>query len=86
MLLGGANCDLKSSKNPNARELKQLFSEYQSEKIITDYTMVAVTTDEAGEHSTSKSLTDHFSTNRTKYTVISSVVQWEIESQYSHGG
>ena len=76
MLLGDTNCDFKSSKNANAKQLRQLYSEYQLQQMITDYTRIAVTTDEAaGEHSTSKSLIDHFSTNRAKYIVMSGVVK-----------
>ena len=37
ILMGDTNSDLKSSKNPNAKTLKQLYREYQFEQIITDY-------------------------------------------------
>ena len=82
MLLGDTNCDFKSSKNPNAKQLRHLYSEYQLQQMITDYTRVAVTTDETGEHSTSKSLIDHFSTNRAKYIVKSGVVQLGMVDHY----
>ena len=82
MLLGDTNCDFKSSKNPNAKRLKQLYSEYQLQQMITDYTSVAVTTDGTGEDSTSKSLIDHLSTNRAKYIVKSGVVQLGMLGHY----
>ena len=82
VLLGDTNCDLKSSKNPNAKQLRQLYSEYQLQQMITDYTRVAVTTDETGEHSTSKSLIDHFSTNRAKCIVKSGVLQLGMVDHY----
>ena len=82
MLLGDTNCDFKSSKNPNTKKLKQLYSEYQLQQMITDYIRVAVTTDEIGENSTSKSLIGHFSTNRAKYIVKSGVVQLGMVDHY----
>ena len=82
ILMGDTNCDLKSSKNPNAKILKQLYREYQFEQIITDYTRVAVTTNETGESITSKSLIDHFSTNRAKYIVKSGVLELGMVDHY----
>ena len=50
--------------------------------MITDYTRVVVTSDETGKHCTSKSLIDHFSTDRAKYIVKSSVVQLGMVDHY----
>ena len=72
----------KAAKIQNAKQLRQLYSEYQLQQMITDDTRVAVTTDETGEHSTSKSLIDHFSTNRVKYIVKSGVVQLGMVDHY----
>ena len=47
--MGDKNCDLKSSQHPNARKLIQLYCEYQLEDMITDYTRIAVATNETGE-------------------------------------
>ena len=80
--MGDTNCDLKSSKNPNAKTLKHPYGEYQFEQMITDYTRVAVTTNETGESTTSKSLIDHFSTNRAKYILKSGVVELGIVDHY----
>ena len=80
--MGDTNCDLKSSKHPNAKTLKQLYREYQFEQLITDYTRVAVTTNETGESTTSKSLIDHFSTNRAKYIVKSGVLEIGMVDHY----
>ena len=82
ILMGDTNCDLKSSKNPNAKTLNQLYREYQFEQLITDYTRVAVTTNETGESTTSKSLIDHFSTNRAKYIVKSGVLEIGMVDHY----
>ena len=82
ILMGDTNCDLKSSKNPNAKMLKQLYREYQFEQMFTDYARVAVTTNETGESTTSKSLIDHFSTNRAKYIVKSGVLELGMVDHY----
>ena len=50
--------------------------------MINDYSRVAVVTNETGEHSTSKSLIDHFSTNRAKYISKSGVVQLGMVDHY----
>ena len=72
----------KAAKIQTQKKLRQLYSEYQLQQMITDYTRVAVTTDETGKHSTSKSLIDHFSTNRAKYIVKSGVVQLGMVDHY----
>ena len=43
---------------------------------------VAVTTNETGESTTSKSLIDHFSTNRAKYIVKSGVLEQGMVDHY----
>ena len=50
--------------------------------MITDYTRVAVITNETGESTTCKSLIDHFSTNRAKYIVKSIVLQLGMVNDY----
>jgi len=67
ILIGDTNCDLKCSKNANAKQLKSIYSEYQLVQLIKSYTRVAVTTTESGEQSTNNTLIDHFCSSRSKY-------------------
>ena len=83
-LLCDINCDLKTSKiNPNTKKLRQLYSAYQVEQIITEYTRVAVTSKETGELSTSKSLIDHFPTNRPQHILKSGVLEIGMADHYT---
>ena len=83
ILMGDTNCDLKSSKNLNAKTLELWYREYQFEQMITDYTRIAVTTNETGESTTSKSLMDHFSTKRAKYIVKCGALEQGMADHYA---
>ena len=68
ILVGDTNCDYKKPKDCNTRKLKLIYSGFQFEQLITDLTRVAATTcSKNGEISTSKTIIDHFSTNRPNF-------------------
>ena len=75
ILCGDTNCDFKDPKNKNTKLLKQLYNEYQLEQLIKDYTRVAVRITKENEHHTSKTLIDHFSTNKPKHILSSGVIK-----------
>ena len=69
------NCDFKDPKNKNTKLLKQLYNEYQLEQLMKDHTRVAVRATKESEHHTSKTLIDHFSTNKSRYILSSGVIK-----------
>ena len=76
------NCDFKDPKNKNTKLLKQLYNEYQLKQLIKDLTRVAVRASKESEHHTSKTLIDHFSTNKPKYILSSGVVKSGMVDHY----
>ena len=82
ILCGDTNYDLKDPKNKNTKLLKQLYNEYQLEQLIKDYTRVAVRATKENEHHTSKTLIDHFSTNKPKYILSSGVLKSGMVDHY----
>ena len=81
-MCGDTNCDFKDPKNKNTKLLKQLYNEYQLEQLIKDYTRVAVRITKENEHHTSKTLIDHFSTNKPKYILSSGVIKSGMVDHY----
>ena len=54
VLTGDTNCDYKIPKDCNTRKLKLLYSEFQFEQLITDFTRVATKTSCNGEKNTNQ--------------------------------
>ena len=75
ILVEDTNCDFKSDKKT---KVKRLYSEYHLEQVITDCTRIAITSTENQRKIVSKSLLDHFSTNRVKYIKISGILELGI--------
>ena len=73
---------LRMPKN-KAKLLKQLYSEYQLEQLIKDHTWVAVRATKENKEHTSKTLTDHVSTNKPQCFLCSGVLQSGIRSKIS---
>ena len=67
ILVGDRNCDFKCSQNSNANKLKFVYSEFQLEQLIRSYTRVATTHNGNDDTAISKTLIDHFSTNKPKH-------------------
>ena len=83
ILVGDTNCDYKKSKDCNTRKLKLIYSEFQFEQLIRDFKRVAATTSSNnGEISTSKTIIDHFSTNRPKFISYSGVIKLGMTDHY----
>ena len=81
-MCGDTNCDFKDPKNENTKLLKQLYNEYQLEQLIKDYTRIAVRITKENERHTSKTLIDHFSTNKPKYILSSGVIKSGMVDYY----
>ena len=83
ILVGDTNFDYKKPKDWNTRELKLIYSEFQFEQLITDFTRVVATTrSNNGEISTSKTIIDHFSTNRPNFISYSGVIKLGMTDHY----
>ena len=82
ILTGDTNCDYKKPKDCNTRKLKALYSEFQFEQLITDFTRVATKTSSNGETSTTKTVIDHFSTNRPNLISSSGVIKIGMTDHY----
>ena len=83
ILVGDTNCDYKKPKDCNTRKLKLIYSEFQFEQLIKDFTRVAATTSSNnGEISTSKTIIDHFSTNRPNFISYSGVIKLGMTDHY----
>lgn len=63
IIVGDTKCDFKNMSDGNSKQLQQIYSDYQFEQLIKDYTRYAVTSYKNGEQETSKTLIDHFATN-----------------------
>ena len=81
-LIGDTNCDLKCSKNANAKQLKSIYYEYQLVQLIKSYTRVAVTTTESGEQRTSNTLIDNFSSSHSNYITEADVIKTGMVDHY----
>ena len=80
ILIGDTNCDLKNHKDGCTKSVKSIYSEFQFEQQINEYTRVAALEKDGASH-TSKSLIDHFATNRPNYILRASVLkllEWSI--------
>ncbi len=64
IIIGDTNCDMKKTKDGHSRKLKLFYSKFQFSQKIKEYTRVASKVDGDGKISISKSLIDHFATNR----------------------
>ena len=82
ILVGDTNSDYKKPKDCNTRKLKLIYSEFQFEQLITDFTRVATTTSSNGETSTTKTIIDHLSTNRPNFISNSGVIKIGMTDHY----
>ena len=82
ILIGDTNCDLKKSKDCNTRKLKLVYSEFQFEQLITDYTRVATSVCSDGKTNTTRTLIDYLSTNRPNYISSSGVIKISMSDHY----
>ena len=82
ILIADTKCDLKKSKDCNTRKLKLVYSEFQFEQLITDYTRVATSVCSDGKTNTTRTLTDHLSTNRPNYISSSGVIKISMSDHY----
>ena len=75
ILIGDTNCDLKATGNSNAENLKLIYSEFQLEQLVNSYTRVAVTHSNDNDLNVTKSLIDHFSTNKPNYILKTDILE-----------
>ena len=81
-MIGDTNCDLKCSKNANAKQLNLIFSEYKLEQLIKSSTRVAVAKTESGEQRTTSTLIDHFSSSHSKNITEADVIKTVMVDHY----
>ena len=65
ILIGDTNCDLKNHKDGCTKSIKSIYSEFQFQQQINEYTRVAALEKDGASH-TSKTLIDHFATKSPK--------------------
>ncbi len=82
ILVGDTNCDYKKPKDSNTRKLKLIYSEFQFEQLIKEFTRVATTISCNGETNTTKTIIDHFSTNRPNFISESGVIKTGMTDHY----
>ena len=82
ILTGDIKCDYKKPKDFNTRKLKLLYSEFQFEQLITDFTREATKMSSSGETSTTKTVIDHSSTNRPNLISSSGVIKIGMTDHY----
>ena len=82
ILVGDTNCDFKCNRNSNANKLKFIYSEFQLEQLIKSYTRVAVTHTDDGDPTVSKTLIDHFSTNKPNYILNVDIIETGMVDHY----
>ena len=82
ILIGDTNCDLKSQSDWNTKRLKSLYSFFQFEQQIKEYTRVASKINNEGKTIITKSLIDHFATNRVRHILKSEVIQIGMVDHY----
>ena len=81
ILIGDTNCDLKNHKDGCTKSIKSVYSEFQFEQQINEYTRVAPLEKDGAPH-TSKTLIDHFATNRPDYILRASVLKLGMVDHY----
>ena len=81
ILIGDTNCDLKNRKDSCTKSIKSIYSELQFEQLINDYTRVAAV-EKDGAPYTSKTLIDHFATNRPNYILRANVLKLGMVDHY----
>ena len=81
ILIGDTNCDLKNCKDGYTKSVKSIYSEFQFEQQIHDYTRVATQEKDGIQHS-SKTLIDHFATNSPNYILRANVLKLGMVDHY----
>ena len=81
ILIGDTNCDLENCKDGYTKSIKSIYSEFQFEQQIHDYTRVATQEKDGVQHS-SKTLKDHFATNRPDYILRANVLKLGMVDHY----
>ena len=82
ILIGDTNCDLKSHSDWNTKRLKSLYSFFQFEKQIKEFTRVASKRNSEGKTIITKSLINHFATNRERNILKSEVIKTGMVDHY----
>ena len=82
ILVGDTNCDYKKPKDCNTRKLKLIYSEFQFEQFITDFTRVSTTKSSNGETNTSKTVINHFFTNRPNFISEYGIIKTGMSDHY----
>ena len=81
ILIGDTNCDLKHRKDGCTKSIKSIYSAFQFEQLLNYYTRVAVMEKDGAPH-TSKTLVEHFATNRPNYIMSANVLKLRMVDHY----
>ena len=81
ILIGDTNCDLKNCKDWYTKNINSIYSEFQFEQQIHDYTSVA-TLEKVGVQHSSQTLIDHFAINRPNYILRANVLKLGMVDDY----
>ena len=81
ILIGGTNCNLKDHRNGCTKSIKLIYSEFQFEQQIEECTRV-ITAEKDGLPHTSRTLIDHFATNRPNYFLRANVLKLGMVDHY----
>ena len=76
------NCDFKSHSGWNTKRLKALYSFFQFEQQIKEFTRVASKRNSEGKTIITKSLINHFATNRERHILKSEVIKIGMVDRY----
>ena len=82
VLVGDTNCQYKKPKDCSTRKLKLIYSEFQIDQRISDLTRVAFITSSSGNISTTRTVIDHFSTNRSSIISFIGVIKIDMTDHY----
>ena len=81
ILIGDTNCNLKYHRNGCTKCTKSIYSEFQFEQQIEEYTRV-VKAEKVGVPHTSRTLINHFATNHPNNIVGANVLKLGMVDQY----
>ena len=74
ILIGDTDCNLKDHRNGCTNNKKSIYSEFQFALQMEEYTRV-ITAEKDGVPQTSRTLIDHFATNRPNYILRANVLK-----------
>ena len=75
ILVGDTSCEFKCNQNSNATKLNLIYSEFQLEQLFRSYKRAVTAYNKSNGTATSKTLIDHFSSNKSKYILKEDTIE-----------